>query len=144
MLIVFGGLPGSGKTTLSRALAIRRAALYLRIDTIEQAIRDAGVPASEIGAAGYAVANALTEANLAMGRTVVADAVNPVAESRDAWRAMAIRTATRIVEIEVICSDRHEHRRRVEGRKPDIRVSCRRAGTSSCGSPSHHGRSRIS
>ncbi|MFO7481079.1 AAA family ATPase, partial [Oceanibaculum nanhaiense] len=32
MLIVFGGLPGTGKTTLSRALADRLRAVYLRID----------------------------------------------------------------------------------------------------------------
>ncbi len=36
MLIVFGGLPGTGKTTLARAFAQRRRATYLRIDTIEQ------------------------------------------------------------------------------------------------------------
>jgi predicted kinase len=39
MLIVFGGLPGSGKSTVARALARQIKALYLRIDTIEQAIR---------------------------------------------------------------------------------------------------------
>jgi predicted kinase len=39
-LIIFGGLPGTGKTTLSRMLAERRGALYLRIDTIEQALRN--------------------------------------------------------------------------------------------------------
>jgi predicted kinase len=30
MLIVFGGLPGSGKTTLARAFAQQRRATYLR------------------------------------------------------------------------------------------------------------------
>ena len=39
MLIIFGGLPGSGKSTIARALALRLGAVYLRIDTIEQAIR---------------------------------------------------------------------------------------------------------
>ncbi|MGI8533050.1 MAG: AAA family ATPase [Geodermatophilaceae bacterium] len=37
MLIVFGGLPGTGKTTLSAALARRLRASYLRVDAIEAA-----------------------------------------------------------------------------------------------------------
>jgi predicted kinase len=38
MLIIFGGLPATGKTTLSRALARELGAVHVRIDTIEQAI----------------------------------------------------------------------------------------------------------
>ena len=53
-LIVFGGLPGTGKTTISRALAKKLGAFYLRIDTIEQAANAVGV--EKIGPAGYVVA----------------------------------------------------------------------------------------
>ena len=42
MLIIFGGLPGVGKTSIARALAQKIGAVHLRIDTIEQAILDAG------------------------------------------------------------------------------------------------------
>src|SRR5215475_11042164 len=34
VLIVFGGLPGTGKTTIAKAIAKRYAAVYLRVDTI--------------------------------------------------------------------------------------------------------------
>jgi len=40
MLIVFAGLPGTGKTTLARALSQAVQASCLRIDTIEQALRN--------------------------------------------------------------------------------------------------------
>ena len=34
MLIVLAGLPGTGKSTIARLLAVRLKATYLRIDTI--------------------------------------------------------------------------------------------------------------
>ena len=119
MLIIFGGLPGTGKTTLARELARRLLAAYLRIDTIEQAIIRSGV-VSQPGPAGYYAAHALAAENLALGSTVVADAVNPLTIVRDLWKQLAENTGVRCVEIEVICSDAIEHRRRVESRQADI------------------------
>jgi predicted kinase len=40
VLYIFSGLPGTGKTTLSQKVARQIKAVYLRIDTIEQALRD--------------------------------------------------------------------------------------------------------
>jgi predicted kinase len=120
MLIVFGGLPGTGKTTLARAIAHERQAVYLRIDTIEQALRGSGALADDVGPSGYAVAYALAESNLLLGQPVVADAVNPVIVAREAWRRVAATTSAPLVEIEVICSDAAEHRRRIETRALDV------------------------
>jgi predicted kinase len=39
MLIIFAGLPGVGKTTLAKAVAREWKAVYLLINTIEQALR---------------------------------------------------------------------------------------------------------
>lgn len=73
------------KTTISRELSRRLGATYFRIDVIEQALWNAAVLTGDVGPAGYEVANALAACNLAVGRTVVADCVNPVAESRAGW-----------------------------------------------------------
>lgn len=120
MLIVFSGLPGTGKTTIARDLAARLNAVYLRIDSIEQAIRNAGIPACDVGRSGYLVANALALDNLRVGRTVIVDCVNPVMESRQAWSEIAARSGSPQIDIEVTCSDKQEHRRRVETRESDI------------------------
>jgi predicted kinase len=119
MLIVFSGLPGVGKTTIAKALAARRAATYVRVDAIEHALRQWS--GQDIGNAGYLVAFAVAASNLKLGNCVVADSVNPVPESRHGWRDVARDIdGARILEVEVICSDKAEHRRRVEARRPDI------------------------
>ena len=117
MLIVFAGLPGTGKTTIARALADAMNAIYLRIDTIEQAVRQAGLAGDDVGPVGYVIANVLAKENLRRrGRIVVADAVNPTALTREAWREIAAAAACPLCEIEMVCSDRDEHRRRIETR----------------------------
>lgn len=75
-----------------------------------------GVPGVGKTEVGYAVA----EDNLRAGRTVIADCVNPWRLTRDAWHAVAERADVAAVDVEVVCSDAGEHRRRVESRQPDI------------------------
>ena len=117
MLIVLSGLPGTGKTTIARKLASELAAVYLRIDSIEQSMRAAGWP---VESEGYRVAYAVAEDNLRLGRIVVADGVNPWPLTRSEWRAVADRSGVPALDVEIVCSDAGEHRRRVETRATDI------------------------
>src|SRR5688500_3340993 len=117
-LFIFAGLPGAGKTTLARLLAREFRAAYLRIDTVEQALREERVDLS--GPEGYVVAYRIAADNLQLGVSVVADSVNPLTITRRAWRDVAARVDAPFVEIEIICSDEQEHRRRVESRASDM------------------------
>ncbi|MBU1357315.1 MAG: AAA family ATPase [Gammaproteobacteria bacterium] len=118
-LVVFSGLPGTGKTSIARQLIARWPAVYLRIDAIEHALEKAGAQ-QLIGPEGYLVAYELARSNLALGTSVVADCVNPLEVTRKAWRDVAADTASDVLDVEIVCSDPDEHRRRVEGREADI------------------------
>ena len=107
-----------GKSALATSLARRIGAVHLRIDTIEQTMRNAGLNVS--GPEGYLAARDLAEDNLRIGHTVIVDSVNPVAITRDYWQGTAAHLAVELVEIEVICSDERQHRQRVESRITDI------------------------
>ena len=118
MLYIFGGLPGTGKSTLSHHLSRKLKAVHLRVDTIEHALREAG--ANLAGPEGYNIAYRIAEDNLQLGLHVVADSVNPLQVTRTAWREVATRNGVPFVEIEVVCSNETEHRARVESRVADI------------------------
>lgn len=122
MLIILGGLPGSGKSTVAQALARRIGACYLRVDTIEQAIASSA-PLAEghnVGPAGYVTLYRLAADNLRLGQTVIVDSVNPIETTRAAFRNVATETDSKFVEVEVFCSDVTTHRRRAETRSPTI------------------------
>lgn len=121
MLIIFGGLPGTGKSTIARLLASRLNAVWLRIDSIEQSlVQSEKITMSDMGPAGYLVAYAIAADNLKLGNNVIADSVNPIAITRRDWRNVASESAVPVLEIEIICSDKAQHKERVEQRSADI------------------------
>lgn len=120
LLIAFAGLPGTGKSTIARELALRTGAVWLRADSIEQAIKESGVAPGDMRDAGYRAAHAVALDNLRLGRDVVADCVNGWKIARDGWQAAGLRAGVEVFWVEVICSDVAEHRRRVERRTVDV------------------------
>lgn len=119
MLVVFSGLPGVGKSTVAREVCRQSGATYFRVDSVEAALREDGMTDEEIGGKGYMAGYAVATDNLAIGRVFVVDLVNPWAMTRDAWRRVGEEAGVEVLEIEVVCSDKAEHRRRVESRNPE-------------------------
>ena len=118
-LVVVGGLPATGKTSIARPLARVLGAAYLRIDTIENALARSGeVP--HVEQAGYITAYAVARDQVGNGLVCVAECVNPIGPTRDAWREVALAQRVWLVEVELICSDPSRHRARVEGRVADL------------------------
>ena len=128
-LTVVGGLPAVGKTTVCREVLRLQATsqspgrlpTWLRIDSIEQALRDSdemlpGMPAG----AGYYVAAAVARDVLTSGGDVLVECVNPLSLTRRLWEETASALGCRFLAVELTCSDAAEHRRRARQRVGDI------------------------
>lgn len=124
MLVSIGGLPATGKSAVARVLAAELPAAYVRIDSIETAIsRSEGQHEPTNGwelPPGYEVGYDIAADQLRLGLDVVAESVNPVRASRDAWRDVGLTAGAHVIEVEIVCSDVEEHRRRAEERVVDV------------------------
>ena len=119
-LIVLSGLPGSGKTVLAEGLSRALSIPIFAIDTIEAAMRRAGLDRAETSAAAYEVARALADEHLRLRHSLIVDAVNPAEAPRAAWRHLTTRHRVSLKIIECVCSDETVQRQRIESRVGSI------------------------
>ncbi|MET3808078.1 putative kinase [Nakamurella sp. UYEF19] len=138
VIVALCGLPGSGKSALAEDLARNLGAPILSVDPIESAMVQVGLPRSETtGIAAYVVAETLAAEQLAIGLSVVIDAVNDSPLARQQWVGLAEKSSVSMIFVEVRCSDPAVHRARLAGRQRDLTgipepdwasVQARRAG----------------
>lgn len=117
MLIAMAGLPGAGKSTIAEIIGNRLGIPVVSVDPIESAILSAGIDSDEpTGLAAYLVAETLAESIVAIGGSIIVDAVNAVDPAREQWVKLAARYDVPVRFIEVVCSDPEIHRQRLESR----------------------------
>lgn len=117
-IFIFSGLPASGKSTLSKCIAKQYNAAYLRIDTMEQGLKD--FFKSNVHSEGYELSYRIASDNLKIGNNVVADSCNSIRKTREEWEEVAKINNSLFINIQVICSDMDEHQKRIETRTSEI------------------------
>src|ERR1700709_119890 len=121
MLIAMAGLPGAGKSTVAEVIGNRLGYAILSVDPIESAILFSGIDSDQpTGLAAYLVAEAIADAALANGQTIIVDAVNAVDPAREQWVNLAKKHGEQLRFIEVVCSDTELHRERLEARDRNL------------------------
>lgn len=117
-LYIFSGLPASGKSTLAKLLVEKISGTYIRIDTIEQGMRE--LCSFKVQGEGYRLSYRIVADNLKLGNNVIADSCNPWELTRKEWESVAIKNNADFVNIQIICSNTEEHQRRVKKRSCEI------------------------
>jgi predicted kinase len=121
MLIAMAGLPGAGKSTIAEILGHRLGYPVVSVDPIESAILAAGIESEQpTGLAAYLVAEAIADAALANGVSLIVDAVNAVDPAREQWVALAEKYHEQLRFLEVVCSDTDVHKERLASRDRNL------------------------
>ena len=121
LLVVFSGVPGTGKSTLATHAARVLGCPWFAKDEIEAALRRVGIgPEQRSGWAAYELLGTLAEAQLRLGQSAVLDSVATFERIRTSWRELAARHGAAFRVVECVCSDEALHRSRLEGRRRGI------------------------
>lgn len=125
-LIVFAGLPGTGKTSLARTVARELRAVYLDKDTVKDLVVDVGREmklgqAAELaGPLSYELLVAIARDNLTLGLSVVLDSPAGYRIFREKVEQLARSAKVDLKLIECVCTNEGLLRDRIEHRGQEL------------------------
>jgi predicted kinase len=125
-LIVFAGLPGTGKSSVAETIGRQLNVPVFAKDWLEATLRrcrlqpDANPTTAGLGYAGYELLTTLAERQMLLGQSVILDSVASTESIRQQWRQMAAQYGAVWIVIECVCSDEELHQRRLTNRRRGI------------------------
>jgi len=123
-LIVFSGLPGTGKSTLAEIIGKQFGIPVFAKDWLEAVLLQNGLQPTQdgksLGYVGYELLITLAERQLMLGQSAILDSVASIQTIRDAWRSLAEKYQAEWRVIECLCSDETVHRKRLLTRERKI------------------------
>ena len=123
-LIIFSGLPGTGKSALAEAVGRKLGIPVFARDWLEATLlRSKLVPAEtekQLGSIGYDLLTVLAERQLSLGQSVILDSVASTESIRNTWRGLRKKYNADWRVSECVCSDMAVHRKRLEKRQRNI------------------------
>jgi predicted kinase len=123
-LIIFSGLPGTGKSLLAEAMGRALGIPVFAKDWLEATLIKSELVAANrnkpLGSAGYQLLTMLAERQFMLGQSAILDSVASTQSIRNTWSQLAEQYHTRWRVIECICSDETLHRLRLKQRNRQI------------------------
>lgn len=123
-LIVFSGLPGTGKSTLAEAVGKYFGIPVFAKDWLEASLLQSGLKPIDknrsLGYVGYELLTLLAERQFMLGQSVILDSVAATKTIRSEWGRLAKRYQAERRVIECICSDEAIHKKRLKVRNRRI------------------------
>jgi len=116
-LIVFGGVPGSGKSAVSERVGAALGITVFALDWLLGALTPFGMRhRQDLVGVGGELLTTLAYRELAAGRSAILDTTSEDPPERARWASLATAAGAAFVPVVCACSDEALHRERVEGR----------------------------